>query len=113
MLPQRNGEGKVADRDEKLVHDLPSLTALGSGRGTECLGPVDHELFMISDDSHELVFVDWLTDQVMNLELAAAFQQLWIVGSGKHHGGRAVAWVPFGQRLQYIKAATIGKHHVE
>ncbi len=46
----------------------------GSGNGTECLGPVDHEFLVISHDSHERVFVDGLTDQVMNLELAAAFQ---------------------------------------
>lgn len=59
---------------EIVGNNLLAVAFLGSGNGTERLGPVDHEFLVISHDSHEFVFVDGLTDQVMNLELAAAFQ---------------------------------------
>ena len=59
---------------ETVVNILLAVAFLGSGNGTERLGPMDHEFLVISHDSHEFVFVDGLTDQVMNLELAAAFQ---------------------------------------
>ena len=59
---------------ETVVNILLTVAFLDSGNGTERLGPVDHEFLVISHDSHEFVFVDGLTDQVMNLELAAAFQ---------------------------------------
>ncbi len=58
---------------ETAVEILLTVAFLSSGNGTERLGPVDHEFLVISHDSHELVFVDTLTNQVMNLELTAAF----------------------------------------
>lgn len=86
---------------------------LALGHGTECLGSVDHDFLVISHDSHEFVFVDGFTDQVVNLELAAAFPKFRVVGSCQDHGGGTVDRIPLGQCLKHIEAAAIGQHHVE